>query len=103
MRLCERTLVQVWLVRRMHQQGELGGIAECFGEERMPLRASLLPEDGGLSIEERGAVRRERLRLLVPAAAGAAAGDGIWVEDTLWRIRSVQRWTAHVELTCEAI
>lgn len=103
MRLCERTLAQAWLAKRIREEGELGGVAERFSDEKIPMRASLLPEEGTLAARERGAVRGEKLRLLVSSGIDAAAGDGVWVEDGLWRILSVQRWTAHAELVCERI
>ena len=103
MRLAERTLQMVYLVRRRNEPDPLGGMAEAFLDERIPLRASVLPDGGGLSTEERGAVNRARLLLLVPGDAKAKAGDGVWVQDVLWRIREVQAWTAHAQWMCEAI
>lgn len=103
MRLAERTLTVVQLAPRVCEAGELGGIAECFSRNCIPLRAAILPEEGGLEAGERGAVNRERLRLLVPADAGAAVGDGIWIAQALYRIAEVKRWAAHRELLCEAV
>lgn len=103
MRLAERTRMRVELAPRACVAGALGGRAERFSEERTAVWAAVLPEAGALEGQERGAVSRERLRLLVPADAKAACGDGAWVQDRPYRIVSVQRWTAHLELICEEI
>lgn len=103
MRLAERTLTMVQLAPRIRETGALGGIAEAFSAECIPLRAAILPEEGDLAAEMRGAVKREKLRLLVPADADAAPGDGVWVAQALYRITAVKRWAAHRELQCEAV
>ena len=103
MRLAERTRLKVELAQRVCEAGALGGRAERFSEARTQLWASVLPELGKTEALERGVVCRERLRLLVPADAKVACGDGAWVQGRLYRVLSVQRWTAHLELECEAI
>jgi len=103
MRLCERTLIQAELAPRMDARGELGGLAERFSEERIAFRASRLPEGGGLDAGKRGAAARDEVRLLAAADVPAKAGDGVWMDGKMHRILCVQRWTAHVELICEAI
>ena len=103
MRLAERTLVLVHLMPRLQETGALGGIAEGFSQQKTPLRAAILPEESKLSVEERGAVHRETLRLLVPANAGAKPGDGVCIGESMYRISAVKRWAAHWELICEAM
>lgn len=103
MRLCERTLVQAELAPRMAVKGELGGLKEHFSDERIAFRASRLPAQGDLAVREKGAIAREEVRLLAAGDAPGKAGDGVWMEGRMYRILSVQRWTAHVELICEAI
>lgn len=102
MRLKERTLTDVQLARRVCVPGALGGMAEAFSGETLSLRASVLPDGGELAVDEKGASDGARLRLLLPADARAACGDGVWVNGALWRIIAVRRWTAHVEWICEA-
>ena len=103
MRLKESTLCTVWLCPRTDQTGALGGVQEAFSDVRIPLRASILPRDGEFSMQDRGAVHRERLRLLVCGDAGVQCGDGVWIRDRMWRICDVRRWFAHMELDCEAV
>ena len=103
MRLKESTLVTAYLTPRIAVSGELGGMAEGFSDQRTALRASLLPDGGGLAVEDRGAVNRAKVRLLVPADAPARCGDGVFIGDGLWRIVQVLRWSAHAELVCEAV
>jgi len=103
MRLKERTLTEVRLAPRMNARGSLGGMREEFSPDTIPLRASVLPEKGGLDVRQRGAVNRAALRLLVPVDVSAACGDGVWVNGALWRIAEVRPWTAHTEWICEAV
>ena len=98
MRLKESRLERVYLVPAAASAGYLGGLAECFSDERIPLRASILPEEGGLSADERGALSRSRLCLLVPGDAKAKCGDGVAIGDKMHRVVRVQRWSAHIEL-----
>ena len=103
MRLAERTLLAVRLAPRAPRRGALGGMAEGFSDETVQLRASRIPESSTLEVAERGIKFREKLRLLVPGDVRATAGDGVWVEEKLYRIVSVLRWSAHLELICEAV
>lgn len=103
MRLCERGLLWAQIAPRIRQVDDLGGVSERFSEERIPVRVSVLPEGGEIAVDERGASARERLRLLAAADVQAQAGDGVWVQEKLWRICSVERWSAHRELVCEAV
>ena len=103
MRLKESTLITVRLAPRIQTSGALGGMAEQFSDARTSLRASILPEPGSLEVQERGAVNRTHLRLLVPGDAAAKCGDGIFLAGEMWRILQVQKWSAHAELICEVI
>ena len=103
MRLLEQTLVEVRLAPRVVRRDQLGGTAEAFSAQTVKLRAGRLPAGGEAEMRPQGAAYPRRMRLLVPGDTDAAAGDGIWMEESLWRILSVERWTAHVELICEAI
>lgn len=103
MRLAERTRERVEFAQKVCESGALGGRAEGFSDARVRLWASVLPESGRTEALQRGVACRERLRLLVPADAKLACGDGAWVRGRAYRILSVQRWTAHLELECEAI
>lgn len=103
MRLHERTLIHAELAPRIRETGALGGLAEHFSTERIPIRASRIPEGGGIAARQRGAANGAQLRLLVPADVQVAAGDGVWVEGRLWRIAAVESWMAHRELVCEMI
>lgn len=103
MRLKESTLTMVQIAPRADVRGVLGGLAEGFSGNRIPLRAAVLPEGGGLSVQERGACNREKIRLLVPGDAGVKCGDGVQIGDGMWRVAAVQKWSAHIELECEAI
>lgn len=102
-RLHERRLVQAQLRPRIREAGGLGGLKEAFSETGVLFRASLLPGGGGFETEERGALRRGRLRLLAPADLIVQAGDGVLAGDRLYRVVSVQAWAAHTELDCEAL
>lgn len=103
MRLAERRLEEVRIAPRIREEGDLGGIAERFSNETIALRASRLPVEGALDVQERGAVCRKRIRLLVPSDADVRCGDGVWAGGTLYRVLCVEKWTAHLELVCEAV
>lgn len=103
MRLKERTLIEIRIAPRLRKTGALGGAAEAFSEDTLTLRASRLPEGGDFSMDGRGASCPDRLRLIAAADASVRPGDGAWVEGRLYRILTVRRWTAHVEMICEAI
>lgn len=103
MRLKESTLTMVYLAPRADVRGDLGSLSEGYSDDRIPLRAAVLPNGGSLAVQERGAADRAKLRLLVPGDAKARCGDSVQIGDMLWRITAVQKWSAHIELECEAI
>lgn len=102
MRLAEKRLVQVEIAPRMVSRGNLGGRAEGFSPERIPVRASILPEEGRMGADVRGLSTGERLRLLVPADTRVQVGDGVVMEGGMYIVLSVARWSAHLELECRA-
>ena len=102
MRLHERTLQTVRIAPRLHTTGALGGTSEAFSDVLTDVRASVLAEDGGLRQKERGLIDRAALRLLAPVDTAVSVGDGVYVGEALYVVRDVQRWTAHLELRCEA-
>jgi hypothetical protein len=81
-------------------RGELGGRAEVFSGDRIPVRASVLPEEGRLDADGRGLKSGERLRLLVPADTRVQVGDGVAMDGRMYLVLSVARWSAHLELEC---
>ena len=102
MRLHERTLKTVRILRRLHTSGALGGRAEVFDATGVEARASVLAAGGAIQQKEKGLADREVLRLLVPADTSVSAGDAAMVDDRRYVVRCVERWTAHLELVCEA-
>ena len=102
MRLHERTLRTIRILPRLHESGALGGRAEAFDETGVEVRASVLAEGGTIHQKEKGLADREALRLLVPADTVVAAGDAAAVDGRRYAVRCVERWTAHLELICEA-
>jgi len=102
MRLCERRLIAASLEPRMEVVGPLGSRPEAFSGEKLPFRAALLDEDGGVVTGQRGLKSGGRIRLLAPADLVCRVGDGVWVDDDFYVIHSISRWTAHRELVCEA-
>lgn len=103
MRLYERTREAVEIAPRIAESGALGGRAERFSDARAAAMATVLPMGGDFAGGERGPLRAERFRLLLPADAQVGPGDGIVVRGEMTRVLSVARWTAHLELTCEAL
>lgn len=103
MRLRERELVSAYLRKRSVQSDALGGRPELFCEERTAFRASLLPEGGEMQYKQRGLRTGTRLRLLTGLDLKAEAGDGVWIGEDGYVILRVERWTALLELLCEAL
>ena len=103
MRLMERSLAEIGIARRLDEPGALGGRGENFSEEVILVRGSVLPDAQGLSADEKGLHSGRRLTLLLPADANVKPGDGAWVNGELYRIGSVRRWSAHLEIGCEAL
>lgn len=102
MRLTERSLKEIRIAPRVRRSGVLGERAEGFSQETILLRGSVLPENGALSAGEKGLRSGRRLLLLVPADAQAKVGDGAWVDGEMYLICAARRWSAHLELECEA-
>lgn len=102
MRLKERSLTEIHIAPRVHTAGALGGQSEQFSATRTAVRASVLPDGGSMPQKEKGLLNRERLRLLVPAGTTVSVGDAAIVGTETYVVRSVERWTAHLELICEA-
>lgn len=95
--------MEIGIARRLDAPGGLGGRKESFSEEVIFVRGSVLPDGGSLSSGEKGLHSGRRLSLLLPADAGVKPGDGAWVNGGLYRVLSVRKWTAHVEIGCEAL
>lgn len=102
MRLTERTLQPVSIHARVTAAGASGGRARALSSGGVNVRASVLPEGGEISARERGDVRADRLRLLVPEDTTVAAGDGVSVNGRMYIAACVNRWQAHLELICES-
>lgn len=96
MRLLERTLTWVEIAPRTVAEDSLGGAVEGFSEARIPVRASVIPSTGGLEDHETGVRRVQTMCMLLPLDAPVSTGDGVSVENTLWRCTEVQRWSAHL-------
>lgn len=103
MRLVERTQETVEFLPRVTVEDSLGSRAEGFASSGVQLRACCLPLEGSYSGEERGAVTVERLRLLVPTDAPVQVGDAVRIRGRRYRVHALRRWTAHLELDCEAL
>lgn len=102
MRLLERTLQMISIHARAHTEGAMGGRARVFKSEGVSVRASVLPESGSAETGVRGDVHTDRMRLLVSRDTRVTAGDGVLMNDTMYIVRAINRWRAHLELICEA-
>ena len=102
MRLLERTLQMISIYARTHTEDAMGGRARVFKSEGVSVRASVLPESGGAETGVRGDVHTDRVRLLVSRDTRVRAGDGVLINDTMYIVRAINRWRAHLELICEA-
>ena len=102
MRLKERALTEAHLVRRISKSGSLGSRPEAFSEEKIPFRASVLPEGGEMQAKERGLHSGAKIRLLTGDDLGVTPGDGVYVDGDFYVVRAVNKWTAHVEILCGA-
>jgi len=100
MRLKERERIAVEIAARACVEGPLGSVSSGFSDERIRVRASVLPESGAYGIRENGLKSGEGLRLLVPADSVVSEGDGVWVEGKGYEVISVRKWRAHAELEC---
>ena len=105
MRLLERTLKMVQIAPREIATDALGGRTEKFSSATLPVRASVIPYDGGLENRESGLREVERLRLLMPLDAQIRTGDGVCIDEVQpgWRCLDVQRWSGHLAVRVERI
>ena len=102
MRLLERTLQMVSIHARTPVAGAMGGRARVLSAEGTSVRASILPDGGDAETNARGDAHTDRVRLLVSGDTRVAAGDGVAMNDTMYIVRVINRWRAHLELICEA-
>lgn len=102
MRLLERTLQMISIHARVHTEGAMGGRARVLKSEGVSVRASVLPDGGDAETGARGDVHTDRVRLLVSRDTRVTAGDGVSMNDTMYIVRAINRWRAHLELICEA-
>lgn len=101
MRLKEREMVHAQLVKRVKAAGGMGSRPEAFSDERTPFRASLIEQGGEMETAQHGLNTAKKIRLLA-CGVDAKAGDGVYMGDDFYIVLAVERWTAHVELVCEA-
>lgn len=99
----ERQRMKIWILPRILEKSALGSLKERLAAEGKQLRGNVLPESAALGGDERGLKRNVKLRVLIPGEAEAETGDGARIGGRLYRIRSVERWSAHTELICEAV
>ena len=102
MRLKERELTQAFLVKRVHENASLGSCPEAFSPEKIPFRASLLPEDGELRVNQYGLKSGAKIRLLAANDLAVKVGDGVYAADGFYIVQTVNRWSAHQEIICGA-
>ena len=102
MRLKERELIQALLARRIEKTGALGSCPEAFSQEKIPFRASLLPDGGGMQVRQSGLASGAKIRLLTGDDLSVRPGDGVHVGGEFYIVRTVNKWSAHRELLCEA-
>ena len=96
MRLLERTLKVVEIAPRAVAEDALGGVAEGFSENRVSVRASVIPLGGSLEEFAAGVRAVKSMCLLMPFDAPVAVGDGVVADGEMWRCVEVQKWSAHV-------
>ena len=102
MRLKERELIDVQLAKRIAKAGALGSRPEAFSEEKIPFRASLLPESGNLQSTQAGLKSGAKIRLLTGDDLAVKPGDGVWAKGDFYIVETVNRWSAHQEILCGA-
>lgn len=102
MRLKEREQISAYLTKRIAKSGSLGSRPEAFSEEKIPFRASVLPEGGEMQVKERGLHSGAKIRLLTGDKLGVTPGDGVYVDGDFYVVQAVNKWTAHVEILCGA-
>lgn len=99
MRLYERTLRQVFIAPGLAQADALGAASRAFSEERVPVRASLIPAEGTLAEFMAGMATQKKCLALMPLDAPIAAGDGVCetaAGEPEWLCEDVRRWSAHL-------
>ena len=92
MRLKERGLTEAYLVRRIAESGALGSRPEAFSEEKIPFRASILPDGGEMQAKERGLYSGAKIRLLTGDNLCVRPGDGIYVGEDFYIVQAVNKW-----------
>ena len=102
MRLLERTLVKAEIAPRIHKTGALGSRMQAFSDERIAVRASILPEKGGLDAQRSGLNAHERRRVLVPVDTPVRLGDAVVIGGEYFTVVNIERWQSHMALNCEA-
>lgn len=102
MRLKEREQIGAYLIRRMAKSGSLGSRPEAFSEEKIPFRASVLPEGGQMQVRQNGLHTGANIRLLTGDDLCVTPGDGVIVGEDFYIVQTVNKWTAHIEILCGA-
>ena len=104
MRLLERTLKQLYICPALTATDALGAKTRAFSDERIAVRASLIPAEGALEAAEPGLVSRKRCLALMSADAPLVAGDGVAESaagEPEWLCTDVRGWTAHLAASLE--
>jgi len=100
--MLERTLVKVEIAPRIRRTGALGSWMQAFSDERIAVRASVLPKEGRLDMQRSGLHALERRRVLVPADTPVQLGDAVVIGGEYFTVGNIERWQAHMALDCEA-
>ncbi len=94
MRLTERGTQTVHIAPRAVAQNG----AEAFSQQRIAVRAKIVPVAGGLESHAAGLWNSAKMCLLLPSGCGIRVGDGLCLQGTEvdWRCVSVKEWFSHV-------
>jgi len=98
-RLLERTLKPVYIAPGLAQADALGGVHRVFSDERVAVRASLIPAEGAMERREAGLEADARCLALMPLDAPIAPGDGVSGRpsgEPEWLCVDVRTWSAHI-------